>query len=535
MESGPPLQHFICPKEKNHKFDTKERLIKHLSNCKLLKGIPEFLSCKYETYHLFATPFEKEEHEKKCHLKNRLKGEEPPVSNFKIKNPGFDPSFQPKKIDTSFYNVNKERLLREEQEIKAEKAKVRVNIADVAKKNEAVELLDEGKVTFSAALDTGFLKMSIRILDIPKFQLLNADFSRQTIFRLTNYSDAEFLAKLHADEVDIIGDLYIHSDSSTFKQQLNTFKHQVLYENRILQLKDKKENIFVVVGISRLKRCDKLVESDTTLKHTSILVLFHKKSSYFQDIMQRAQIEKEIGEQIAINSTEASAIEAKRKELAEEANSIPPRRAFYLRTLQSHVEELTILQKRLEGSDEAFSQNNYEANAREIATLKKVYQEKYESFPMEMKSVREQRMNEYKAVMVEELSKANQKLAHYRTNAQAIEENIQKIKTYMLDTQKMTDSYKAKVDSTKALIEACKETLTKEKDHPLPAQQKKGVVLNKAMNCRLCHSSYVSMVTKPCMHCILCWSCFHGFVQNGLKNCLACGQRVEFCFKIKFL
>lgn len=90
---------FLCPKDKNHKLESKDRLIWHLNNCKLVKNIPEFYSCRYETYHLFATQQEKEKHELECKSAHKLKNM-PIIQNFKIANPGYDKDFKPKPVDT---------------------------------------------------------------------------------------------------------------------------------------------------------------------------------------------------------------------------------------------------------------------------------------------------------------------------------------------------------------------------------------------------------------------------------------------------
>src|SRR3990167_659077 len=95
----PPSMTFICPKEKNHKCEGRERFIRHLWNCKGLKCYPEFYSCKYESMHVFITSEEKILHEQECPLQAKYKGpnatmdESSLVPNMKVRNPGNDLSF----------------------------------------------------------------------------------------------------------------------------------------------------------------------------------------------------------------------------------------------------------------------------------------------------------------------------------------------------------------------------------------------------------------------------------------------------------
>lgn len=589
--------HYLCPREKNHKFETKERLIKHLSNCKLLKADIDFFSCKYDIYHLFVSVRDKEEHEKKCPSWRKLvdtrENQTAHTQFFKISNPGYDPSFVPKKVMTGYYTQNRERLEREELMIKTNKSKVRVNVADM-KKDHA----DGDFITLYGRDKDGFLRMLLEPNESELLASIDADFSPTNILSLQPQEDF-WLEKQCNDQSSqlatssLVGYITFPISSVASGSLVDRLRNEICEGQRFLSFKDNKENQYVIVGeeirqlaMERLKNLGSEISSsggyresrfdpqgskgepraegykfdiknqDETggcgskplvvgdKRHSGEIVgkgkmalIYLLKSDYYKKVADKSLEMRREKEKSDLKESESRRVQDKLKELkAEESNLVFKCQALG-RTRDGLQGELKALSIKMLQEEDSSTQINYLRTNQEIGNLKNTIMEKQSNFTEELKMIKDQKLADYMRMLIDDLTKLNDKIIHHKNNIMAYQENIGKVEAYNQDTKKMIDSYKTTTDDYTKQAEVCNDLLSKEKDvtQTTTKDQKKGVIIKKEMSCHLCKSSYVSMVTKPCNHCILCWSCFHAFVQNGLKNCLICEENVEYCFKVNYI
>lgn len=586
--------HFLCPRDKNHKFEAKERLIKHLKNCKLLKGDGEFFSCKYETYHLFVSLKDKEEHEKCCPVRMKLKtiGDNVITNNslFKVTNPGFDPSFVPKKVSTGYYNQNKERLEREEQTIKTNKSKVRVNVADVKKDL----MVDGDAIILYGRSEEFYLRMIIQQINQELLSTINADFSSTKVSSLTsNWLD--LAAETKTTQINqiltssLVGYVAFPLSSISSGSQASKLRDSLCRGERIIGLKDRGENEYFLIGedvrhyilslygegggeghyklsaedlngikkeggnffnifSSSLKKPQEDSEgkplavgdkrhSGEMVGKGKIALIYLVKSELYRKVAEKCLEERKAREVIDYHDLEARKSEERKKAAKDEYDRLYNKCQILERTNEGLKAEVSNLSIKVFQEADSSSQVNVIRTTQEISNLKSQIVEQQTNFSEELKVIKDQKMADYMRILIEDLTKLNDKIIHYKNNILAYQENIGKVDAFNSDTQKMMENYKISTEDYKRQIEGCKDLLSKEKEVNSNANkdQKKGVILKKELSCHLCKSSYVSMVTKPCNHCLLCWSCFHAFVQNNLRNCLICDQRVDFCFKIKYI
>lgn len=586
--------HFLCPRDKNHKFEAKDRLIRHLKNCKLLKADQEFFSCKYETYHLFATLKDKDEHEKFCPVKTRVKqtGETASYSTslFKVKNPGFDPSFVPKKVSTGYYNENKERLEREEQIIKTNKSKIRVNVADTRKDL----IIDDDSVNLFGRSEEGFFRMLIQQIDNNLMTNINADFGSTRIASLISIplNQNTDLRSSPINQIltsNLVGYVAFPLSSISSGSQACLLRDSLCRGERLFRLKDQKENEYFLIGedvrhlvlsyfgegngeghtkikpeqfnsvkgegdniFSLLKLSELKAEksADGSLievgdkRHSGemvgkgkIALIYLVKSEIYKKVAEKNLEERKIRETIDFHELEARKADEKRKTAKDEFDRLLYKCQMLERTNEGLKAEVSNLGLKVLQESDSSSQVNVIRTTQEISNLKSQIVEQQNSFSEELKVIKDQKMADYMKILIEDLTKLNDKIIHYKNNILAYQENIAKVDVFNQDTQQLIENYKITTEDYKRQIEGCKDLLSKEKEVNLNSNkdQKKGVILKKELSCHLCKSSYVSMVTKPCNHCLLCWSCFHAFVQNNLRCCLICDERVDFCFKIKYI
>jgi len=571
--------------------------MKHLSNCKLLKGDIDFYSCKYEIYHLFISVRDKEEHEKKCPSRRKLaeSAANNSISNqlFKITNPGYDPSFVPKKVMTGYYTQNRERLEREEQLIKANKSKVRINVADV-KKDHA----DSDFIVLYGREKDGYLRMLLEPTDSELLVSIGADFCSTSILNLQPQEDT-WLQEATKDNFSqfatssLVGYITFPISSLTSGALVNSLREEICQGKKLLSFKDRRENQYVIIGeeirqnaLERLKNHPQELSSsksvkvtkeglsfgkeepgahfDTNLSQTSgkkeepikktlpvgdkrhsgevvgtgkMALIYLLKSDYYKKVAEKSlemRREKEICE---LREAENRKIQDKLRDSKKEETILENKVQALGRTTEGLRGELRAINIKILQEDDTGSQINFLRTNQDITNLKNQIVQKQTGFTEELKMIKDQKLADYMRMLIEDLTKLNDKIIHHKNNIMAYQENIGKVEAYNQDTKKMIDSYKSTIDEYVGSIEGCNDLLSKEKDpiQTTSKDQKKGVIIKKEMSCHLCKSTYVSMVTKPCNHCILCWSCFHAFVQNGLKNCLICEERVEYCFKVNYI
>lgn len=544
----PAKEVFICPKERNHKCEGKDRFVRHLWNCKMLKSYPEFYSCKYETLHLFVTQEDKMLHERECPAQVKYRGpnatrdESTLVPNLKFKNPGYDPTFVGKKVDTTYYTINKERLIRQEQEIKNEKARVRINVTNlssVSKRVEEIESSNSEKVVFFGTLDSGFAKYIIRIFDKGKFDDCNPEFSRQTLLRVSEFPDPEFAEFVKSETFPlekIIGEIFVGNVSRSFAENANKFKSRITEEGKIYAVKDKKENIFGLVPMSAIKNREMLFKLDAQLISQSILVVHYMRSKFYDNLMTMAANEKKWEDEIAKKTTEISQLYQRKKEIEDEKRL----HEVTLRGLQesleaSQAEIIKINNRMIKDEGETATQAGYLKFQQEVIEMKQKIRERQENLTQELELIKKTKITEYVESLYKELEKINSRTAHYKHNIENLRVNLQRLDEYNYSAQDQIKTQRSEIEECNTQIEDLRRHLEKEKDtQPPKADKKQGIIMRKEMNCHLCKSGYVAMVTKPCNHCVLCWSCYQSSIQAGLRNCLMCNQRVEFVFKIKY-
>jgi hypothetical protein len=585
--------HFLCPREKNHKFESKDRLIKHLSNCKLLKGDVEFYSCKYETYHLFVSLKDKEEHEKHCPTRSKIKDSNPapPLSGslFKVANPGFDPTFIPKKVQTGYFSQNRERLEREEQMIKTNKSKVRVNVADVKK-----DQVDGDSIILFCRDEDSYLRMVVQQTNQELLTKINADFGTTFIFNLHSIPlDLGIEAtKGYLNQIltsTFVGFVALPLSSLSSGTIANKLRDLICEGRKIVGIKDRRENEYLLIGEDiRQEIFSKYAAKGELLAHGSnsdvksmlksesnenifalsstksqgeeqlglkpipvgdkrhsgemigkgkISLIYLVKSDYYRKVAEKSLEERKTREATDLKELDARKAEEKRKLAQDEHDRLTNKCLILERTNEGLRAEIGTLGVRLLQDDDSSAHVNVIKTNQEIANLKSQIMEQQTNFTEELKVIKDQKMADYMRILIDDLTKLNDKIIHYKNNILAYQENIGKVDTYNQDTQKMIDNYRVTTDDYRRQIEGCRDLLSKEKDiaQATNKEQKKAVILKKELSCHICKSSYVSMVTKPCNHCLLCWSCFHAFVQNNLRNCLACDEKVDFCFKIKYI
>lgn len=580
--------HFLCPREKNHKFEAKDRLIKHLSNCKLLKGDAEFYSCRYETYHLFVSIKDKEEHEKHCPTRMKSKDPSPAAGSsslFKVSNPGFDPSFVPKRVSTGYYVQNRERLEREEQQIKNNKSKVRVNVADM--KRDFVG--DNDTIILYGRVDDGYIRMMLQQTNQELMATINADFGTTTILSMRSVV-LDFAADVKNGPIgqivssSFVGFIAFPLSSISSGSVANKLRDSLCFGHCVMGVKDRRENEYFLVGedvrqelLSKFgsPSLNKIHPEDTSgvkaeaspqsqgwlqksgdsgldlkpvpvgdKRHSGeqvgkgkIALVYLLKSDYYRRVADKSLEERKARDVCDLKELEARKAEERRRISQEEHDRLANRCVILERTNEGLKAEINNLSMRVLQEDDSSAHVNVIRTTQEISNLKSQIMDQQANFTEELKMLKDQKMGDYMRILIEDLTKLNDKIIHYKNNILAYQENIGKVDAYNQDTQKMVDNYKQMNDDYRRQIEGCRDLLSKEKD-VVPAsnkEQKKGVILKKELSCHMCKSSYVSMVTKPCNHCLLCWSCFHAFVQNNLRNCLVCDERVDFCFKIKYI
>lgn len=536
MEFQWPAGVYYCPRDKNHKVDSKDRLIKHLSNCKLLKGYPEFYSCAFDTYHLFVSPFEKEAHEQVCLGRSKAENPEDLIasSSFMFANPGFDEKFVPKKVDSQFYNKNKERLEREDKEIKEIKAKIRINVADMKKSSAAG--LDENTVSLNIQFEDAVLvRLALRVTNLARYEEVCPEFDSNSVYLAAVPQDKLLTAFKAAADIagDTIGELVVDTGNQRLAEQLDLVRRKVVEFSQVYTLKDKKENIFCVVSSDALQE---EAQTRLSLKPRSLAVVWLLKSDLFKTVLSKSAKEKELLDENSLKSNESSRLSNEIRETQETINGYVKKAANSSRVNENLKRELSTLTMRLVKEDESSSQANIARFTSEIETLKSAIAERQEKFQEELAAVKNQKMSEYLKVLVDCLLSSNDKLQVFNNHISKYEENIGSLEAYNKDSEKLSESWKQSISDYESSLEDIKDKLNRSKDSiaddNLP---KKGVICHKDLHCHMCKSTYASVVTKPCNHCILCWSCFHGFVQTGLRGCLLCDKRIDYVFKIKFI
>ena len=571
--------------------------MKHLSNCKLLKADVDFYSCKYEIYHLFVSVQDKEEHERKCPSRRKLAENSGNLTTsnqlFKVTNPGYDSSFVPKKVMTGYYSQNKERLEREEQLIKTNKSKVRFNVADMKK-----DQPDSDFIILYGREKDGFLRMLLEPADKDLLISIGTDFCHTTILNLQS-QEQPWLENSTIDDISrfatssLVGYISFPISSVASGSLVDRLRNEICQGKKLLSFKDRKENQYVIIGeeirqmvIEKFKNKSKetghswegagseggLSGSKRESLHSGMnsvgqslgkneeygnkplpvgdkrhsgeivgvgkmALIYLLKSDYYKKVGEKSLEMRKEKERSEINEVESKRSQDKLKVLKPEELILTNKLQSLSRTTEGMRGELNSLNIKILQEGDSSTQINYLRINQDITNTKNQIMEKQVSFTDELKMIKDQKLADYMRLLIDDLTKLNDKIIHHKNNIMAYQENISKVEAYNNDTKKMIDSYKTTNDDYIRQIEVGNDLLSKEKDitQPTSKDKKKGVIIKKEMNCYLCKSSYVSMVTKPCNHCILCWSCFHAFVQNGLKNCLLCEERVEYCFKVNYI
>lgn len=534
MESWPAGSYY-CPRDRNHKFDSKDRLIKHLSNCKLLKGFPEFYSCAFDTYHLFVSSFEKDDHQLICTSRSRHKDPDSMItsSHFMFQNPGFDAKFVPKKVDTEFYNKNKDRLEQEEKDIKEFKSKIRINVTDVLKSSSS--LTEQNVIPVNMLFDNDVVvKLPLKITNQVVFEEVSPEFDPMNIYLATKPKDSTIITSKGQEQLTeyCIGEVSFDSYSSKYKSVLDRIKDKIISNNCFYTLKDHRENIFCIISSDNLLQ-NKLPELGLGFK--SLAMVWLLKSELFKKVLEKSRIEKEMIEENNLKSNDIKRLELEIVEVQESKNSNLKKSANSIRIIENLKRELSALTMRLVKEDESSSHSNIARFNTEIESYKTLIAERQVKFQEEQEALKNQTMSEYLKVLVDCLLSSNDKLQDYTNHIKKYEENIGSLEAYNKDSENVMENWKQKIAEDEASLEEVRESLARFKDPIIEdADTKKGLICHRDVHCHMCKSTYASMVTRPCNHCILCWNCFHGFVQSGLRGCPLCETRVEFVFKIKY-
>jgi len=113
---------FLCPINRSHKLQDRDKLIKHIMRCKEMRPYKTVYICGYHNTHMFISQREREIHHRDCPF--RLQKE---CQQYSLPNTSYDPKaqpYQPSKDIDHYWKKNKERLqikeelLREQKQLK---------------------------------------------------------------------------------------------------------------------------------------------------------------------------------------------------------------------------------------------------------------------------------------------------------------------------------------------------------------------------------------------------------------------------------
>jgi hypothetical protein len=540
---GKPLKHFVCPKDKNHSFEDKTAMLKHLGHCKLLKGYKSFLSCKYEEYHLFTSLKEKEAHELTCPSKSKklLAKDQVMLANFEFANPGYDPKFVPKKVDSHYYHNNKERLDSEQEAIKKQKALLRINVADIVEKTESIKMKAEGVVRFMARFFENVFSFEMKILKTDLVKEMDLDLSPEYVYSI-QAADNKIAEKLKKKQ-DVLncclGELNFWENNVWTKKIGEEFINSVVKEGKLFVMKDKKENLCVVCSCNHVYEGGLPFIPDNAVKVNSLLVVFLEKSNFFEEVLDRSNLEKDLNERIGYRGSEQTRIiETVNKQGIEYS-----KQTRQLRNMQQHLdfvkEELGLCQlsnlQFMDQDDQGSGRVSEMQSEIELLILS-INQRKLE-MDLDTNRSLEEKLQVYLEMIREDLTANNEKTGKYRAKISSMDENIKRTETFTKDLERMMQLELESGQSLEEDKEVLK-TLGKEVGQFKPGEMKEtpksGIVVARACLCLCCKETYVSMLTKPCNHCVLCWKCFYAFYSAGHKTCPVCNLRINYCLKLIF-
>jgi hypothetical protein len=540
---GKPLKHFVCPKDKNHSFEDKTALLKHLGSCKLLKGYKSFYSCKYQAYHLFTTPKLKEEHEEICPSKSMktITKDQVLLSNFEFANPGYDPKFVPKKVDSQYYHKNKDRLDNEQEEIKKQKALLRINVADIVEKTESIKMKAEGVVRFIARISEHVISFQLKVLKGELVKEIDLDLSPEYIFSIQP-ADSKICETLKTKR-DLLscclGELNIWENTVWSKKIGDDFVNSVVKEGRLFLLKDKKENVSVICSCSHVYQGGLPFIPDNAVKVNSLLVVFLEKSNFFKEVLDRSNLEKGLHENIAYRLAEQMRIIETVKSQGE-IYSNESRKLRYMQQYHDSVkEELGICQQsylQFMDSDDQGTSKMSEMQA-EIEMLNFSLTQKRAEMEQDTIRCLNEKVGTYMEMYGGEVTAQREKMGKYEAKISAMNDNLKKAETFNRDLEELKEQEaeaSVSLAEDKELISAQSKEATLFRPSDLQEVTKRGIVCALPCLCLCCKESYVSMMTQPCNHCVLCWKCYYAYISVGHRACPVCDKRINYCLKLIF-